>query len=106
MRCARDMVRADDLGPHACRLACYVSGLEASEIHAEPTAFGEGRVRDDNAQILLRNKSAARRGPARWCRAMKAHYGCGCGPPGADWIGRRPIATGGCGRRWANAAAL
>ena len=49
-----------DIGTHAFNLASYVSGLEASEILAELTAFGAGRVLDDNVQILLRYKGGAR----------------------------------------------
>jgi len=49
-----------DIGTHAFHLAEFVSGLEASSLLADLSAFGQGRVLDDNAQILLRYGNGAR----------------------------------------------
>jgi len=49
-----------DIGTHAYNLADYVSGLELSELAAELTSFGPGRVLDDNVQIMLRYANGAR----------------------------------------------
>jgi len=49
-----------DIGTHAYNLADYVSGLELSELAAELTSFGAGRVLDDNVQIMLRYANGAR----------------------------------------------
>ncbi|MGR4001138.1 MAG: Gfo/Idh/MocA family oxidoreductase [Alphaproteobacteria bacterium] len=43
-----------DLGTHAHQLACFVSGLQVTELLAELSTCVTGRVADDNAQILLR----------------------------------------------------
>ena len=49
-----------DIGTHAYNLADYVSGLEVTELSAELTSFGAGRVLDDNVQIMLRYANGAR----------------------------------------------
>jgi predicted dehydrogenase len=49
-----------DIGTHAFNLADYVSGLELVELSAELTAFGEGRILDDNVQMMLRYAGGAR----------------------------------------------
>ncbi len=49
-----------DIGSHAYHLACFVSGLEVSEILAELSRFVPGRQLDDNAQVLLRFTNGAR----------------------------------------------
>jgi predicted dehydrogenase len=49
-----------DIGTHAYNLADYVSGLQLSELAAELTSFGAGRVLDDNVQIMLRYANGAR----------------------------------------------
>ncbi|MEN3792418.1 Gfo/Idh/MocA family oxidoreductase [Fulvimarina sp. MAC3] len=45
-----------DVGTHAFNLACFVTGLTVESLACELTSFGEGRVLDDNAQMLLRFK--------------------------------------------------
>jgi predicted dehydrogenase len=49
-----------DIGTHAYHLADYVGGLAPSELSAELTSFGAGRVLDDNAQVMLRYAGGAR----------------------------------------------
>jgi len=49
-----------DIGTHAYHLACFVSGLSVTELCAELTAFVDGRVLDDNAQVMLRFDNGAR----------------------------------------------
>jgi predicted dehydrogenase len=49
-----------DIGTHAYNLADYVGGLDLSELSAELTSFGAGRVLDDNVQVMLRYASGAR----------------------------------------------
>ena len=49
-----------DIGSYAFQLACFVSGLEVSEILAELSRFVPGRQLDDNAQVLLRFAGGAR----------------------------------------------
>ena len=49
-----------DIGTHAYNLADYVCGIDLVEIAADLSAFGEGRVLDDNAQIMLRYANGAR----------------------------------------------
>ncbi len=49
-----------DIGTHAYHLAGYISGLEVEEISADLQSFGENRVLDDNAHIMLRFKGGAR----------------------------------------------
>jgi predicted dehydrogenase len=51
-----------DIATHAMNLACFVSGLELDELCSELTTFVEGRVLDDNAQMMLRFKGGARGG--------------------------------------------
>jgi predicted dehydrogenase len=46
-----------DIGTHAYHLACFVTGQKPSELCAELTSFVDGRVLDDNAQVLLRYAS-------------------------------------------------
>ena len=53
-----------DIGTHAFNLADFVTGLELSELSADVSSFGAGRVLDDNAQILLRYANGARGAPA------------------------------------------
>ncbi|MBX3597743.1 MAG: Gfo/Idh/MocA family oxidoreductase [Rhizobiaceae bacterium] len=45
-----------DIGTHAYNLARFVSGLELDSLAADLSAFGDGRVLDDNANIMLRFK--------------------------------------------------
>ncbi|EAU41037.1 putative oxidoreductase protein [Fulvimarina pelagi HTCC2506] len=45
-----------DVGTHAFNLACFATGLTVDSLACELTSFGEGRVLDDNAQMLLRFK--------------------------------------------------
>lgn len=45
-----------DVGTHAFNLACFATGLTVESLACELTSFGEGRVLDDNAQMLLRFK--------------------------------------------------
>ena len=49
-----------DIGTHGWNLAQFVTGLTPSAISADLTAFGEGRVLDDHANILMRYDSGAR----------------------------------------------
>ncbi|THD45100.1 MAG: Gfo/Idh/MocA family oxidoreductase, partial [Bradyrhizobium sp.] len=49
-----------DIGTHAYNLADYVCGVELVELAAELSSFGEGRVLDDNAQVLFRYANGAR----------------------------------------------
>jgi len=49
-----------DIGTHAYHLACFVSGLKATSLCADLTAFVEGRQLDDNAHILLRFEGGAK----------------------------------------------
>jgi len=49
-----------DIGTHAYNLACFVSGLELTEICADLTTFVEGRRLDDNAHMMLRFNNGAR----------------------------------------------
>lgn len=51
-----------DIGTHAMHLAEFVSGLSLHALCAELTQVVEGRMLDDNAQILLRFKGGARGG--------------------------------------------
>jgi predicted dehydrogenase len=45
-----------DIGTHAYNLARFVTGLELDSLSADLSAFGAGRVLDDNANIMLRFK--------------------------------------------------
>ena len=49
-----------DIGTHAWNLAAFVAGAEPEAVAADLTSFGEGRVLDDNANILLRYPGGAR----------------------------------------------
>lgn len=49
-----------DIGTHAYNLACFVSGLEATELAADLDAFVPGRQVDDNAHVLLRFAGGAK----------------------------------------------
>lgn len=49
-----------DIGTHAYNLAAFVSGLETEQLLAQLTTFVEGRLLDDDVQILLRYKGGAR----------------------------------------------
>jgi predicted dehydrogenase len=49
-----------DIGTHAYHLACFVSGQQVTGLCAELTSFVDGRILDDNAQIMLRFESGAR----------------------------------------------
>ncbi|MBN9434402.1 MAG: Gfo/Idh/MocA family oxidoreductase [Bosea sp.] len=49
-----------DIGTHAYNLACFVSGLELDELLAQLTTFVEGRLLDDDVEILLRWKGGAK----------------------------------------------
>ncbi len=49
-----------DIGTHAYNLACFISGLELTEICADLTTFIEGRRLDDNAHVMLRYNNGAR----------------------------------------------
>ncbi|MBZ9935029.1 Gfo/Idh/MocA family oxidoreductase [Mesorhizobium sp. BR1-1-16] len=49
-----------DIGTHAYNLACFVTGLELDELLAQLSTFVEGRLLDDDVEILLRWKGGAR----------------------------------------------
>lgn len=49
-----------DIGTHAYNLACFVSGLTATELAADLHSFVPGRQLDDNAHLLLRFDGGAR----------------------------------------------
>lgn len=49
-----------DIGTHAENLAEYITGLKISELAADLTAFVEGRLLDDDANILLRFDNGAK----------------------------------------------
>ena len=49
-----------DIGTHAFNLACFVTGMTASEVLADLTSFGAGRKLDDNAAVLLRFREGAK----------------------------------------------
>jgi len=49
-----------DTGTHAFNLADYITGIPVTALSAELTAFVEGRLLDDNAQIMLRYANGAR----------------------------------------------
>jgi len=49
-----------DIGTHAENLAEYISGLEIEELAADTTIFVEGRLLDDDANILLRFNNGAK----------------------------------------------
>jgi predicted dehydrogenase len=49
-----------DIGTHAYHLASYVTGLQLESVCAELSTFVDGRLLDDNAQIMLRFAGGAR----------------------------------------------
>jgi predicted dehydrogenase len=49
-----------DIGSHAYNLACFVSGLRATELAADLQSFVLGRQLDDNAHMMLRFDGGAR----------------------------------------------
>jgi len=49
-----------DIGTHAYNLACFISGLELTELAADLTTFVPGRALDDNAHMMLRFNNGAR----------------------------------------------
>ncbi len=49
-----------DIGTHAYNLATFVTGLVPKTLLADLSAFGPGRVLDDNATILLRFEDGAK----------------------------------------------
>lgn len=49
-----------DIGTHAENLAEYITGLEIEELCADLTAFVDGRLLDDDGNILLRFKGGAK----------------------------------------------
>jgi predicted dehydrogenase len=49
-----------DIGTHAENLAEYITGLKIRELAADLTAFVEGRLLDDDANILLRFEGGAK----------------------------------------------
>lgn len=49
-----------DIGTHAYNLACFVTGLELDELLAQLSTFVEGRLLDDDIQILLKWKGGAK----------------------------------------------
>lgn len=49
-----------DIGTHAYQLACFVTGMQPSELAAELSSFVPGRVLDDHVQMMLRYANGAR----------------------------------------------
>lgn len=49
-----------DIGTHAENLAEYITGLEIKELAADLTAFVDGRLLDDDGNILLRFENGAK----------------------------------------------
>jgi len=49
-----------DIGTHAYQLACFVSGLELESLCADLTTFVDGRLLDDNVNVLMRFRGGAR----------------------------------------------
>lgn len=49
-----------DIGTHAVNLATFVTGAVLTEVLADLTAFGQGRLLDDNAAVLLRFDGGAK----------------------------------------------
>ena len=54
-----------DIGTHAYNLARFVTGLGLDSLSADLSAFGDGRVLDDNAHVMLRFKPAGKAQAAR-----------------------------------------
>lgn len=61
-----------DIGTHAFHLAGFVSGEQPDALLADLHSFGQGRVLDDNAHILLRYGSGARGN--LWCSQVAAGH--------------------------------
>ncbi len=49
-----------DIGTHAENLVEYITGIQIEELAADVTAFGEGRILDDDGNILLRFQNGAK----------------------------------------------
>ncbi|KAA1244024.1 Gfo/Idh/MocA family protein [Aquimarina sp. RZ0] len=49
-----------DIGTHAENLAEYIAGIKINELAADLTAFGEGRILDDDGNILIRLENGAK----------------------------------------------
>ena len=49
-----------DIGTHAYNLACFITGLEVTELAADLEAFVPGRQVDDNAHVMLRFAGGAK----------------------------------------------
>ncbi len=49
-----------DIGTHAENLAEYITGLKIKELYADMTTFVEGRLLDDDANVLLRFDNGAK----------------------------------------------
>ena len=49
-----------DIGVHAYNLACFVSGLDVTELAADMHTFVEGRRVDDNCHVMLRWNGGAK----------------------------------------------
>ena len=49
-----------DIGTHAENLAEYISGLTISELAADLTSFVDGRLLDDDGNVLLRFENGAK----------------------------------------------
>ena len=54
-----------DIGTHAYNLACFVTGLTATELAADLDAFVPGRQVDDNGHVMLRFDGGAK--GMLWC---------------------------------------
>lgn len=54
-----------DIGTHAYNLARFVTGLELDSLSADLDSFVEGRLLDDNANVLLRFKAEGKGKPAK-----------------------------------------
>jgi predicted dehydrogenase len=48
-----------DIGVHAFNLAAFITGLELESVCADLKSYGDGRILDDNANVLLRYKGGA-----------------------------------------------
>lgn len=49
-----------DIGTHAANLTEYITGLKIEQLAADLGVFGEGRVLDDDANVLLRMENGAK----------------------------------------------
>ena len=54
-----------DIGTHAYNLACFITGMQASELAADLDAFVPGRRVDDNGHVMLRYADGAK--GMLWC---------------------------------------